>query len=224
MSTYVKEEELRRISLPNNLIWIDPIDSNAVELAKLGMEYMVGRYSHAIHSKEGGWPKAVEEQLLKYSLEHGFRKSKLPAFTEEEKALARGTADFYGLNYYTARVIRPAHGAETGPWFTDGSPEIDAILGPPPNAKTSATPVLPLSPVGLRKILSYIKQEYGDIEIFITENGYAGGKEFSDYNRTEFIRDHLEQVLLAIKEDHVNVSSYTYWSLFDAFEWGSGYT
>ena len=40
------------------------------------------------------------------SLAQGFSESRLPAFTEEEKAMIKGTGDFFGLNAYTTTVVR----------------------------------------------------------------------------------------------------------------------
>lgn len=36
----------------------------------------------------------------------GFPESRLPKFTEEEKMMLKGSADFLGLNYYTAAYVR----------------------------------------------------------------------------------------------------------------------
>ncbi|MEP6930385.1 MAG: GH1 family beta-glucosidase, partial [Flavobacterium sp.] len=64
-------------------------------------------------------------------------------------------------------------------------------------------------------------------KIIITENGAAfpdevkNGKVY-DIRRTQYIRDHLEQLLKA-KKDGYNVDGYFVWSLTDNFEWAEGY-
>ncbi|XP_038218411.1 myrosinase 1-like [Zerene cesonia] len=220
-----KDKYNGRLSLSHNILWIEPYQyPRDKELAKLGLEYMIGRYSHPIFSKEGGWPPSVEKKLLEYSLKQGFNYSRLPSFTEEEKQLLKGSADFYALNYYTTHMIRPAKEGEKGTWFLNGSPELGAMLEIPADAELSASVIMPVYPKGLRKTLSYLKNSYGDIDILITENGYPGKHQMYDHVRLKYIKDHLTQVYLAIKEDKVHVIGYTYWALMDNFEWNSGYS
>lgn len=50
-------------------------------------------------------------------------------------------------------------------------------------------------PEGLRKLLVWLKKEYGDMEIFITENGLASYDiGLDDHDRVEYYKEHLEQV------------------------------
>lgn len=39
------------------------------------------------------------------SLENGLPRSRLPKFTEEELKLLKGSADFFGLNFYTSMRV-----------------------------------------------------------------------------------------------------------------------
>lgn len=59
----------------------------------------MGRYSHAIFSKDGGWPPSIEKQMLKVSLAQGYKESRLPPFTEEEKKFVRGIIYYYLNNF-----------------------------------------------------------------------------------------------------------------------------
>ncbi|XP_045455657.1 myrosinase 1-like [Melitaea cinxia] len=230
-----------RFTIANYEIWIEPKTPEDTELAELGREFSSGRYAHAILSKEGGWPPAVEKLMLEYSLKQGFNVSRLPSFTKEEKEFIKGTADFYGINHYTTNVIRPAKpGEDPGVWVVTGSPELNAVLELPPNTKASPGPfpLLVVSayfiftrhyfqvyPEGIRRLLSWIKQKYGDIDIMIVENGLTSKKSGPyDNDRVDFIKRYLEQVLLSIKVDNVSVVGYTVWSLTDNFEWLDGYT
>ncbi|XP_045761874.1 myrosinase 1-like [Maniola jurtina] len=226
----IYEHEFRRtfqgkISLANNVLWIEPLHPNDEALAELGRQYQTGRYSHPIFSKQGGWPPSVEKWMLELSLKQGYAESRLPPFTREEKEFIQGTADFYGINFYTTSLIRPARrGDKPGVWFIDGSPELNATLETPPDAYYGGSPILPVVPEGIRKELRWLKQQYGNVEILITENGFSTlERQLDDYDRADFIREHLEQVLLSIKVDNVNVVGYTVWSLIDNFEWLDGY-
>ncbi|XP_045455662.1 myrosinase 1-like, partial [Melitaea cinxia] len=215
-----------RISISNHLLWIEPSSPQDVELAELGREHLVGRYSHAIFSKDGGWPPSIEKQMLKVSLAQGYKESRLPPFTEEEKKFVRGTADFYAVNFYATYLIRPAKpGEDPGLWFLTGSPELNAVLEHPPNVSYSFSKLIPVYPKALRRQLAWLKKQYGDINIIITENGFSvSGVHLEDYKKIQFINQYLEQVLLSIYEDNVNVTGYTVWSLIDNFEWMDGYT
>ncbi|KAJ4887067.1 Beta-glucosidase 19 [Raphanus sativus] len=86
---------------------------------------------------------------------------------------------------------------------------------------------------GLRKLVKYIKDRYGNPEIIITENGYGedlGDKDtdhsvaLNDHNRKYYHQRHLLALHQAICDDKVNVTSYFVWSLMDNFEWQDGYT
>lgn len=55
--------------------------------------------------------------------------------------------------------------------------------------------VFQVYPEGIRKQLAWMKKEYGDIEILITENGYATEDGLEDYDRINYYKEHLEQVI-----------------------------
>jgi len=85
-----------------------------------------------------------------------------------------------------------------------------------------------ITPDGLREMLVRIKRDYGDIDIYITENGAAfpdewnGGDVIEDPDRVDFISRHLEALSQAIA-DGVHVKGYCVWSLLDNYEWEKGY-
>lgn len=78
----------------------------------------------------------------------------------------------------------------------------------------------------MRRLLNWIKDTYGNPELYITENGYADAENGStdDPTRTRFYRLYINEVLKAIKLDGCKVKSYTAWSLLDNFEWTPGYS
>ncbi|XP_050673113.1 myrosinase 1-like [Leptidea sinapis] len=215
-----------RVSIANNIAWFEPLTPADTYLAEMAMQNAAGRYAHAIFSRQGGWPPEIEKLMFETSIREGYSSSRLPKFTRAEKVFVRGTADFFGLNYYTGRTVRKAEpGEEVGPWFSSGYKEINAIMEVPNDAYSSSSAVIPVYSKGLRSLLCWIKKAYGNVQILITENGFPGSNSgLNDYDRIKFMKEHLEQVSLAIHEDGVNVIGYTFWSLFDNLEWLDGYT
>ena len=55
--------------------------------------------------------------------------------------------------------------------------------------------MLQIYPEGLRYMLRWLKNKFGDLEFFITENGYADtDPAMRDIKRVLYYKDHLEQV------------------------------
>ncbi|CAG4938573.1 unnamed protein product [Colias eurytheme] len=212
-----------RVSIANNPVWIEPASPEHANLAELAREFGAGRYSHPIYSKKGGWPPSVEKHMAILSKKQGYPESRLPSFSIEEIELIRGTYDYYGLNHYTSRVIRPRRpGEETGPWIFYGSTDLDAVLETPNSWPTTDADDVVMYPKGIRKQLEWLHHKYGNITFLITENGCASRSDDNDQDRIAFIKSYLEQVSLAIKEG-IHVEGYTVWSLMDNFEWLFGY-
>lgn len=69
------------------------------------MVFQWGIYAEPIFSKDGGFPKEFEERVIAKSIQQGYQWSRLPTFTEEEKAFVRGTFDYFGINHYTAILV-----------------------------------------------------------------------------------------------------------------------
>ncbi|XP_063369549.1 myrosinase 1-like [Cydia amplana] len=212
------------LSIAHQESWFEPKTDQDLEITLLTREYLFGRYTHPIFSAGGGWPPALERYMADKSKREGYPRSRLPAFTPDEIQLLKGSFDFYGLNHYTSRVVRAAAAGERPAYMSRGA-EVGAVLEARPHWETAASSWLKVNPEGVRNLLKLIKQQYGDVKILITENGYSDtGHQLDDSDRLNYYKDYLEQVLLAITEDAVRVVGYTAWSLLDNFEWAAGYT
>jgi beta-glucosidase len=83
-------------------------------------------------------------------------------------------------------------------------------------------------PDGLYKVLSWVKEAYGDIPIYITENGACYEDELTadgrvhDAKRVDYYKKHFIQCHRLI-ESGVPLKGYFAWSLLDNFEWAEGY-
>ncbi|XP_046973309.1 myrosinase 1-like [Vanessa cardui] len=221
-----KEKYQGKISIANNPIWLEAQTEKDEELSEIAREFGVGRYSDPIYSKEGGWPPTIEKMMAEYSKKQGFPYSRLPSFTAEEKKLVQGTYDYFSLNHYTSRQVRSAReGEDPGLWYISGSRELNLVLEKDPQWPKTEFAYIVIHPEGIRRQIAWLSKRYNNVSILITENGLGTrSSDDSDTGRIRYIRDHLEQILLAIKEDGANVIGYTVWSLMDNFEWMFGHS
>ena len=101
----------------------------------------------------------------------------------------------------------------------------DLVLYKDPTWYTSGSSWLMVTPWGLRSMMNWIKANYGDVAVYITENGVSDKLgNLDDLHRIYYYKHYLNQLLKSIILDGVNVRGYFAWSLLDNFEWGSGYT
>jgi beta-glucosidase len=85
-------------------------------------------------------------------------------------------------------------------------------------------------PPALTRALLWVKERYGDVPLYITENGAAfydpprplNGR-IDDPLRIEYYREHLRAAHEAIRQG-VDLRGYYAWSLLDNFEWSEGYS
>ncbi|XP_013168109.1 PREDICTED: lactase-phlorizin hydrolase-like [Papilio xuthus] len=193
------------------------------QAAEEANDFSWGLYSHPIFSETGDFPKSLKERVAAKSAEQGFPRSRLPEFTQEEIDYIRGTSDYFGLNhYYTSFVYRNESTMNyyESPSFDDDLGVVmytydDWIIGESDFTK--------FVPWGYYKLLTKIREDYGNPPIIITENGFASHGGLNDDDRIKYYRHHLSAVLDAI-EDGSDIQGYTAWSLMDNFEWLRGYT
>ncbi|XP_055910676.1 myrosinase 1-like [Eupeodes corollae] len=150
--------------------------------------------------------------ITRNSHEEGRFRSRLPSLDGEWKEIIRGSADFFGLNYYSSSLLElPSEPLGQSPSF-ERDLNVEVI------GDSSVC-----DPAGLESLLHWIKKEYNNIPMIVTENGWRDEGEIEDYNRTYYLKGHLQAVLNAVNSG-CNVYSYTHWSLLDNFEWVFGYT
>ena len=128
--------------------------------------------------------------------------------------------DFLGLNYYNTDLVAydifgGLNKARIIPYSAPswGRTEMNWGINPP----------------GILGEVLHIKENYGNPDLYITENGCAmpdkpDEKDFvEDWDRIRYIKAHLQELHKAI-ELGVNLKGYFVWSIFDNFEWERGYS
>lgn len=202
--------------------WEEPEndDPENVAASRRHLDFLFGWFANPIFDN-GDYPQTMIDKIGNKSQAQGFPESRLPKFTEEEKMMLKGSADFLGLNYYTAAYVR--NKIQDINWISfDADKDIEGYQDG--SWYGSASSWLRIAPWGLRKLLNYIKERYNDPKIIITENGYSDKAGYLDDSmRIYYYKYNINNVLKAIK-DGVNVQGYTAWSLMDNFEWGRGYS
>jgi beta-glucosidase len=123
--------------------------------------------------------------------------------------------DFLGVNYYNPTVVRAARTAPLA---------AEPVTARPPTTAMGWT----VDAGGLHEVLTRLRRDYGDLVIYITENGAAFDDEHAvdgtieDPARVAYLADHVAAVRRAIA-DGVDIRRYYAWSLLDNFEWEHGY-
>ena len=54
---------------------------------------------------------------------------------------------------------------------------------------------LRVTPFGIRKVLRWIKEKYGDVPIYITENGFSDNGALEDTDRVNYYNQYINNVL-----------------------------
>ena len=138
---------------------------------------------------------------------------------DSEMKLINAPIDFLGVNYYTRSVV--GHDPIRPPFYVERVAQIG-------NAHTDMG--WEIYPEAFTRILTWIKSRYGDVPVYVTENGSAWPDSPSAVNgriedplRIEYLISHLAAVHDAI-EQGVNLRGYYAWSLLDNYEWSHGYS
>ncbi|PWA30494.1 hypothetical protein CCH79_00015291 [Gambusia affinis] len=219
-----KQKGLVGISLSGD--WGEPVDiSNQkdIEAAERYVQFYLGWFATPIF--HGDYPQVMKDFVGRKSVQQGLGTSRLPAFSSQEKSYIKGTCDFLGIGHFTTRYITQRNdptGRSSNSYFTDRDlAELVDPRWPDPGSEW-----LYSVPWGFRRLLNFVKTQYGNPMIYVTENGVSEKMmctELCDEWRIQYYKDYINEMLKAIR-DGVNVKGYTAWSLLDKFEWDEGYS
>ncbi|CAI5740434.1 unnamed protein product [Hyaloperonospora brassicae] len=190
------------------------------EAAERSLLFFLGWFADPVY--KGDYPQVMKDRC-------GLR---LPKFTDDEKALLKGSSDFFGLNHYGLNYAEP-------------SDEYEAAI-PPPDDSTGGLSLDEGTTLtsddswkrtdmgwnaagwGFQKLLLWIQERYKVPNgIVVTENGCAWPdrtKEEAqeDDFRVEFYKEYLVGLHNALAQG-ADVRGYFAWSFVDNFEWAEGY-
>ncbi|XP_057850019.1 beta-glucosidase 12 [Cryptomeria japonica] len=194
------------------------VDGNA---SRRALDFFFGWYTDPL--VRGEYPASMRAMLG----------ARLPRFTQAQSNQVKGSFDFLGINYYTG-MYTIHDSAVQNPMNNNFTQDARIILvyerngiliGPQGGADW-----LHLYPRGIRELLNYIKHNYNNPPVYITENGIDDSynssmtmqERLNDTWRINYHSKHLLNLALAIK-DGCNVKGYYGWTFMDDFEWNGGY-
>ncbi|KAK3225124.1 hypothetical protein Dsin_004986 [Dipteronia sinensis] len=195
----VKQEKQRgQIGLSFVAQYFEPYSESLDDIAaaRRAMDFELGWFVEPL--VYGDYPRIMREIV----------KDRLPTFSAQEKNVIKGYYDFNGLNYYTSRY------AKSNPINLRARPisytadEFVNTTGKLRHTLAEASGYIYKYPQGLQKLLEFIKQEYQNPNIYITENGYTERRNDSlpvnmvlkDQHWIDNVIQHLQRIRKAIDE------------------------
>lgn len=170
---------------------------------------------------KGTYPQELIDIIQAYDM--------MPKYTKEElEIIQENTIDFLGVNYYQPiRVCAKETPVDPSAMMT---PETFYDLYDMPGKRINPYRGWEIYPKGIYDIASLIKEDYGNIEWMVTENGMGveneerfieNGRIEDDY-RIDFYKEHLEWLHKGIHEGS-NCIGYHVWTGVDCWSWLNSY-
>ncbi|KAI9123588.1 hypothetical protein K1719_004888 [Acacia pycnantha] len=223
--TKYQREQNGRIGIVLQAAWYEPISNSTADkmASERAQSFTFSWFLDPIVF--GKYPSEMEKILG----------TTLPIFSITEMDTLKKGLDFIGINYYTSYYVQDCISSTCEPGVgitrTEGLYQRSIEKNGAPIGELTSVGWCSYPP-GMEKAITYVKNRYNNIPMFITENGY-GEKDHhqnstledqtNDVKRMKFMEDHLDVLLSAIRKG-ADVRGYFVWSLLDNFSWTHGYT
>ncbi|GAU33450.1 hypothetical protein TSUD_380860 [Trifolium subterraneum] len=201
-----------------NAIWYEPFSNSSED--KLAAERAQSFYMN--------W--FLDPIILgKYPSEmHDILGPDLIAFSKYDSEKLKNGLDFIGINHYTSYYVKDCIYSTCEQGKGSSKTEGFALTSAQMNGRSIGEPTalawLYIHPQGMEIIVTYIKERYNNIPMYITENGFGMIEHSSDdVKRVEYLSSYLDSLATAIRKG-ADVRGYFVWSLLDNFEWNHGYS
>lgn len=210
-----------KIGIVLNLTPAYPRSQHPADLKAARMAELFQAKSFLDPSVKGYYPEELVDVIKAHNL--------LPDYQPEDLVtIQEHTVDYLGVNYYQPlRVAAPKYQPHPeSPFF----PEFYYDHYIMPGRKMNPHRGWEIYEPGIYDLAQMIKEDYGNIEWMLTENGMGveGEEKFrkdgqiEDDYRIEFIRDHLTYLHKAISEG-ANCKGYLVWTFIDCWSWLNSY-
>ncbi|CAH9093535.1 unnamed protein product [Cuscuta epithymum] len=206
--------------------WYEPIRNSTADKAasERGQSFFSQWFLHPIIY--GTYPKEMKDMLGPL----------LPEFSRHDLVKLKSGLDFIGVNHYTTYYVQDCiastcEASMRGNTWEEGYVGQTTSKDGVPIGEPTGLSYLFVYPQGMEKVVTYVKERFPNIPLYVTENGYcdttnssSGIREIlNDTERVKFMKDYLYSLGTAIRKG-AQVRGYFFWSLFDNFEWTYGYT
>ncbi|XP_012786843.3 beta-klotho [Ochotona princeps] len=191
------------LSLSLHSDWAEPANPYSAshrQAAERFLQFEIGWFAEPLF-KSGDYPAAMREYLAAKN-RLGLSSSALPRFSDAEQRLVRGSADFYALNHFTTRFVM--HEQQSGSRY-DSDRDVQFLQDITRLASPSRLAVMPW---GQRKLLRWIRSNYGDLDVYITANGIDDQALQNDQLRQYYLEKHVQEALKAYLIDKVKIKGY----------------
>ncbi|XP_019176011.1 PREDICTED: beta-glucosidase 46-like [Ipomoea nil] len=223
-----QQQQGGQIGLAVLFYWYEPMTNSTADKAAVerGQSFMSKWFLDPIIY--GSYPKEMKDLLG----------SDLPEFSSNDlEKLKAARLDFIGINHYTTYYVQDCLSSTCDPFMTGNTREEgfvgQSLINQNGNliGEMTGLEYLAVYPPGMEKVVTYVKENFPNIPLYVTENGYCDTttpfsnieEVLNDTKRVKFLADYLDAIATAISKG-ADVRGYFIWSLFDNFEWTYGYT
>ncbi|KAI3750080.1 hypothetical protein L2E82_20704 [Cichorium intybus] len=149
--------------------------------------------------------------------------NRIPTFTKFESERIKGSFDFLGLNHYSTLYVKDDPNSlenDVRDFIADMA--VTYTFG---NGNEFFPTQFQVNPLGLQKLLNYVKEEYKNPPIYIHENGQflPHNGTLMDTPRVEYLHAYIGALLDALRNGS-NTKGYFIWSFLDLLEVAGGYS
>lgn len=223
IKAFKKHQLSSKIGVILNLSPTFPRSNNPADLKAAEIADLFYTRSFLDPMVKGNFPNKLVDLLAQYQqLPEDYNDSDLVC-------IQNNTAQILGLNYYEPRRVKARLTAinEEGPFLPDWFFEPYIM----PGRRMNIYRGWEIYEKGIYDLCMDIKENYGNIESFISENGMGveneerfmdeTGQVIDDY-RIDYIKDHLAYLWKAIG-DGCNIHGYHLWTFIDCWSWINAY-